>query len=198
VGKIYFKLAKQAFLVIASVLIIYKLHVSVYTQEVCVCATHQYVKRWRCVTVAQLNCVCFVFCIFLSFEPSQTSTSTFQQIRCFKNHCSYLQGTLLPPSRLVVALPGTSWAGGFRARHDCFHHVVPIHVRGLFNPVFTPNVCTGRHEQPDTGQFIVLHCSGGIIRKRLVCHTAVIRCTAVVLLLYCCCTAVVLLLSTYT
>ena len=145
-----------------------------YTQEVCVHTTHQDVKRWHCsVTVAQLNCVC-VFVVlqksfFVTFEPSQTSTSTFQQIRCFKNHCSYLQGTLLPPSRLVVALPGTSWAGGFRARHDCFHHVVSIHVRGLFNPVFTPNVCTGRHEQPDTGQFIVLHCSGGIIRKRLVC-----------------------------
>ena len=100
----------------------------------CVCTTQQDAEQWRCVNVAQ--CVCFP-----GFARSPDT-----------NYSSLLL--------LLVALPWTSWAGGFRARHDRFHHVVPVHVRCFLDPVFAPNVCTGRHEQPDTGQFVVLHCRG--------------------------------------
>ena len=164
--------------------------IRVHIQEVCVCATHQDVKRWHCsVTVAQLNCVCvFVVCRnhFFVFETLTNFNFNFSTNSLF-------QKPLLLPSRYIAA----SFTPRRRPPWDFLGWRVscPSWLLSPRRPHTRPRSFQSRlysqclHRPPRATWHWPIHrvaLQWGIIRKRLVCHTAVIRYTAVVLLLYCC------------
>ena len=171
--------------------------IRVHIQEVCVHTTHQDVKRWHCVTVAQLNCVCvFVYriCRYHFFVLWTLTNFNFSTNSLF-------QKPLLPPSRYIAASftprrrPPWDFLGW---RVSCPSWLLSprrLHTRPRSFQSRLYSQCL--HRPPRATWHWPIHrvaLQWGDNSKKvsvLDCgYTLYCCCTAVVLLLYCCCTAV--------